>query len=102
MARVWRQGSAELIMGCLTLELFLFAYQLYGDSAAGSQLGKLIFWLAVDILLLWRIWRGGRVSWTILVILDAFALAELLLGLVWPWVCTRMACLPPWRLSSRS
>ena len=85
MARISRQGTAELIIGCLALELLLFVYQLYGDGAAGSQLGKLAFWSAVDILLLWRIWRGGRASWTILVVLDAFALSELLLGLVWPW-----------------
>jgi hypothetical protein len=83
--RIWRKSTAELIIACLGLELLLLLYQLYGAEDGGAQLGKLVFWCAVDVLLLWRVWRRGRASWLVLVILDGLAIAELLLGLVWPW-----------------
>lgn len=85
MPKIWLTGAAELIIACLGLELLLLVYQLYGAGDGRSQLGKLVFWCAVDVVLLWRIWRRGRASWVVLVVLDGLAIAELLLGLAWPW-----------------
>jgi hypothetical protein len=84
VGRIWRQGKAELIVVYLLLEVVEYVDQLYG-SGSQVQLGKLIFWYCVDVLLLWGIWRASKVAWVILVLLDGLTLAELLFGLIWPW-----------------
>jgi len=80
---LWRYGAPELIISCLGLELVLLAYQLYLGPAAGLR--ALIFWTALEMFLLWRIWRGGKVAWVVLVLLDAAAVGVLVLGQAWPW-----------------
>jgi hypothetical protein len=42
-------------------------------------------WFDIGAFLIWRVWRGGMNSWAILVSLNAWTLAMVLLGVVWPW-----------------
>ena len=39
----------------------------------------------LDAFLVWRVWRGERWAWTVLLVMSIVVLAELVLGLHWSW-----------------
>src|SRR5215475_4366293 len=85
MRRLWRHGIAEMVIGYLSLELLLLGYQLYLGPGDGLQRGNLIFWFPLVVFLLWRIWRSGRTSWWVLIVLNSLLIADLIISQVWPW-----------------
>ena len=85
VSKLWRYGAGQLLLGSLALELALVAYQVFLGSGNGLQAGKLFFWTGIDVFLLWRIWRGGKASWTVKVALDSLIIVLLVTGQTWPW-----------------
>jgi hypothetical protein len=87
MSRLWRQQAGTLLLAFITLDVFtLAAMRTVGASLNAGQpaTGQLIG-LALDGFLVWRIWRGGRVAWTVLLVLTAGLLLLLILAAAWPW-----------------
>ena len=83
MGRIWRQGTAELIVAFLLLDVIEYLGRLY-RGGSDAQLGKLAAWYCLTVLLAWGIWRASKLAWVMLVVLTELALVEALLGLFRP------------------
>jgi hypothetical protein len=87
MIRLWRDQAGVLLIAFIALDVLIFtATRTVGASLNAAQpvTGQLIG-LALDALLVWRIWRGGRVAWTVLLILTAGLLLLVVMAAAWPW-----------------
>jgi hypothetical protein len=87
MSRLWRQQAGTLLLAFITLDvLTLAATRTVGASLnAGQPAAGQLIGFALDGFLVWRIWRGGRVAWTVLLVLTAGLLLLVILGAGWPW-----------------
>ena len=74
-------------MAFMVLDGLTFAYTRTAGASpnAGQPIAGQLIWLALDGLLVWRIWRRGRIAWTVLLILTGLPLILILLGAVWPF-----------------
>jgi hypothetical protein len=88
MARLWRTAAGRLLIAYLLLDLVLAVF----TETAGARytphidlVDQQIVWTALDAFLLWRVWRGGRVAWAVLLVLDIYGLAVMVLGRVGSW-----------------
>lgn len=87
MGRAWRRQADWLLVAVVVLDGLTFVYtRTAGASLNASQpVAGQLFGLALDGLLVWRIWRRGRIAWTVLLILTGLTLVLILLGAVWPF-----------------
>jgi hypothetical protein len=86
MARLWRADAGPLLIAFMALDLAIWIY----TGTAGARLNaghdltaQEALWTALDGFLVWRVWRGGRVSWAILLVLGIVPLAQMTLGGGW-------------------
>jgi hypothetical protein len=85
MGRLRRTNARSLLIAFMVLDLGLCAYV----ETAGAQINahtdsaqQQVAWLLIDAFLVWRVWRGGRIAWAILLVLNVIDLALLLVGSV--------------------
>jgi hypothetical protein len=88
MAQLWRTAAGRLLLAYLLLDLALFVF----TGAAGAHYNahydladQQIVSIALDAFLLWRIWRGGRIAWAVLLALTVFPLVLLVFGHTGSW-----------------
>jgi len=83
MARAWRRGAGPLLIAFLVLDLAIFVYTETAGAKLNSHIdltAQQVAWTVLDIFLVWRVWRGGRISWGILLVINIFVLAAMLFG----------------------
>jgi hypothetical protein len=81
-----RISAGQLLITWLLLDLAILVFtQTAGARLNSGQMGQQVAWTAVDAFLVWRVWRGGRVAWALLIALDVIPLAVIPLGHVGPW-----------------
>jgi hypothetical protein len=82
-----RATAGRLLIGWLLIDLALFVYTQTAGAHynSGSEANQQIAWTALDAFLVWRVWRGGRIAWGLLIAMDVIPLAMMLLGGVGPW-----------------
>jgi len=73
MVRAWRGRAEWLLLVFMVLDGLTVAYTRTAGARlnAGQPIGRQLIWLALDGFLIWRIWRRGRIAWTVLLILTA-------------------------------
>jgi hypothetical protein len=89
MIRVWwRSRAGLLLIGFLLLDAAIWAY----IETAGARLNagtdvtvQQFLWTALGVFLVWRAWRGSRIAWGALLVINVAVLALLLLGLTRSW-----------------
>jgi hypothetical protein len=88
MIQAWRRRPGTLLIAFELLDLlsFVFARSVgpYVDQPSADQwptVAGQVFWLALDGLLAWRIWRRGRAAWAVLLALTTIPLGMFLVGL---------------------
>lgn len=84
VSRFWRERTRAVLLGYVLLGLLAQAYvHAYGHSFNGGQgvevafasvgtihQGGALLGFAIDAFLAWRVWRGGSISFTILLFLS--------------------------------
>lgn len=83
--KIWQDRTGALLLLYLALD---WVPSVNAWATGGSQagpFGRFLVWFAVDAFLVWRIWRGGKNSWAILLVLTVFSVILILIGAVWPW-----------------
>lgn len=71
MGRIWRSEAGVVLLAYFILRLAAFgcgALAHPGPRAMQSPLSQQVPWLLLAAFLTWRVWRGGRISRTILVL----------------------------------
>lgn len=82
LTRAWRERPDILLAVCVALEVVL----LLDISIAGAQLnaghsvGQRLGWTLLDLFLIYRISRGGRTAWAVLLALLVLPLAAVVFG----------------------
>jgi hypothetical protein len=83
--RAWQNGAGKLLLLYLIL---LWVPAIYELLTGGS--GN-IYWIRAFVLFLlsaflsWRVWRGGRISFAIMLLLSIYGVVVDLIATVWPW-----------------
>ena len=87
MVRFWRSEPGRLLAAYVILDVLLIVYTRTAGASlnAGTSGSAQLAWTALDGFLVWRVWRGGRVSWVILVAINGLAVAALVMGVASPW-----------------
>jgi hypothetical protein len=82
-----RISAGRLLVAWLLLDLALLVFtQTAGAHYNPASLAdQRIVWTAIDAFLVWRVWRGGRVAWTVLLVICVAPLALMVLGAIGPW-----------------
>jgi hypothetical protein len=95
MIRLWREQTRMLLIAFIALDaLILAATRTAGAGLnAGQPIAGELIGFAIDGLLVWRIWRRGRVAWTVLLIFTAGLLLLAFLGAARPWSAELIAML---------
>jgi hypothetical protein len=82
MLRIWRSGAGYLLAACFVLD---FQELMHQRAASVSLTAVGIFcWFALRGFLIWRIWRGGSLAWTVLMAWNGCILAITVFGSSWP------------------
>jgi hypothetical protein len=83
MTRIWRHDARVLLIAFLVLDIALVVYtQTAGAAVNGHNAGlasQQAGWTLLDAFLVGRVWRGGRIAWAVLLVLNLILLAMLLL-----------------------
>jgi hypothetical protein len=86
MARTPRRNVGLLLVIFMLIDIAIWLY----TATAGAQLNAHIDltaqqagWTIIDGALVWRVWRGARWAWLLLIAMNAALLAELLIGGAW-------------------
>ena len=81
MVRAWHQQASSLLIMFMLLDALSVIYTRTAGASlnAGQPITGQLIWLALDSILAWRIWRRGRLAWTVLLILRALFLALVLI-----------------------
>jgi hypothetical protein len=90
--RFWGETMAQrisagwLLIAWLLLDLTILVFtQTAGARLNSGHIGQQVAWTAIDVFLVWRVWRGGRIAWGLLLALDVIPLAMMVAGHVGPW-----------------
>ncbi len=73
MTRLWREDAGPLLVLFLVLDIAILVYGQTAGARYNSHIdfaGQQVAWMAIDAFLVWRIWRGGRLAWGILLALS--------------------------------
>lgn len=87
MVKAWRTAARPMLAGFLALDvLFLVYTRTFGTGLNAHQpISRQVVWLALDAWLAWRIWRRGRIAWTVLVVITGSLVLLIVIGAAWPW-----------------
>jgi hypothetical protein len=87
MGRAWRTQADWLLVTFMVLDGLTLVYTrtVGGSLNANQPIAGQFIWLALDGLLVWRIWRHGRIAWIVLLTLTGLLLILILVGAVWPF-----------------
>jgi hypothetical protein len=88
MIRAWRRQPGLLLIAFATLDaLTLAATRPAEQYVSHVSIAGQIFWLVIDGLLAWSVWRGSRAAWATLLVLTAIPLLGTLVlaGTFWYW-----------------
>jgi hypothetical protein len=85
MVRIWRIRAGTLLVLCLALDLMGLVVQFLADAPPGAHPIRQLLLYEGSCLLLWRVWRGGQVAWSLLIAWNGLSLAFLTLAALWPW-----------------
>jgi hypothetical protein len=83
MLRIWRSGAGYLLAMCFILDFQEIMYP--GTTSSALTALGIFCWFALRGFLLWRVWRGSSLAWTILQAWNGCILALTVLGSSWPW-----------------
>jgi hypothetical protein len=81
MLRLWRTSAGPPLVTFLIIDLAIIFYTSTAGARVNTTAGhaQVLLGTAIDVFLVWRVWRGGVVAWAVLLGLDLL-LAALLLG----------------------
>jgi hypothetical protein len=86
MSRLWRNDPGLLLIAFMLIDLGIWTYV----ETAGSRLNaytnitaQQLGWTAIDAFLLWRVWRGSRVAWFLLLLVNVAVLVQMGIGGDW-------------------
>jgi hypothetical protein len=86
MIRAWRQQPGTLLIAFAVLDALTFAVtRPAAPYARHVPIAGQLAWLAIDGLLAWRVWRGSRGAWAVLLVLTALPLLGSLVAAVSAW-----------------
>jgi hypothetical protein len=82
VGRVWKHSPGPLLAAVVLLDWLLLIYTrtVGAEANDGNPVAGQIFWALVTTGLTWLVWRRRRLAWGVLVILDSWTLAQLVLG----------------------
>lgn len=84
MTRLLRDRAGRLLAAFLVLDVAIWVYTATAGSRlnAGTEVNPQQFlWTAVGLFLVWRVWRGSRIAWALLLGINLLVVAELFFGL---------------------
>jgi hypothetical protein len=104
MSRIWRGDVRLLLAVAAALEVLLVVYTRTAGAAlnAHQPLGPQVAETGFGLFLLWRVWRGGRIAWLVMVVMDALLLVATAAGVtavgpylagLWGYVAVQLAVL---------
>jgi hypothetical protein len=92
LMKLWRTRAGVLLAGILALDALIFVY---ARTAGAHARGITLFWsgstgsaglqlavCAVEAFLIWRVWRGGSVAWSLLLCLIGISTFKTLVAVV--------------------
>jgi hypothetical protein len=81
-----RISAGWLLIAWLLLDLTILVFtQTAGARLNSGHMGQQVAWTSIDAFLVWRVWRGGRIAWGLLIAVDVIPLAQMLAGHAGPW-----------------
>jgi hypothetical protein len=82
-----RMSAGPLLITWLLLDLALLVFTKTAGARynPASMMDQQTAWTAIDAFLVWRVWRGGRVAWALLLGICVVPLVLMMLGHVGPW-----------------
>lgn len=85
-------SASTQVKGVRALLIYVFAffiapalYDLVNSGAQGISWLNAAAALAIEILVLWRVWRAGRIAWIIGILYSIYQLLTSVLLFIWPW-----------------
>jgi hypothetical protein len=81
MTRIWHKDAGPLLIAFLLIDVAIFAYTetIGARLNSGTDLtAQQVGWAVLDAFLSWRIWRGGRMAWSVLFGINILILALML------------------------
>lgn len=83
--RVWRHGAGQLLALYLILFWVPAIYELVTGGARDTSWRRAVVLFALVLFLAWRTWRGGTISFAVLLLFSGFGLVVDVVATVWPW-----------------
>src|SRR5215469_11039001 len=83
MTGIFRTRAGLLLTAFMLIDLAMWAYTETAGSRlnAGTNLtGQQFAWTALDVFLVWRVWRGGRAAWSFLLGVNVLILVMMVLA----------------------
>jgi hypothetical protein len=79
-----RRTAGVLLIAYLALDVVLLMLSVSAPRNGSVITRGSLLWYLLDVILVCRIWRGGKISWFILAVLSVFSLCVVALS-QWPW-----------------
>jgi hypothetical protein len=81
----WRERPGTLLALYLALDWLPFVVERLHGDIQDTPLRHALGAFAVLAFLSWRVWRGGTISWVLLMLISLWGLAAITFGAVAPW-----------------
>ncbi len=85
MSRLWRKNAGALLIAFMVLDIALWAYTATAGATINSHINLTAQqggWTITDAFFAWRVWRGSRIAWVVLLALNVLVLLLMLFGAV--------------------
>ena len=83
--RAWRSQPGVLLALYLCLACLPFAVERLQGDVADTPIRHAFVAFAILAFLSWRVWRGGTISWALLLLVSIWNLATTVMGAIAPW-----------------
>lgn len=75
-----RRPARKLILGYAAMWALVYFYVLIpGDSVQGGSVRSALFWIALQALVVWRLWLGSPGAWLLALCLNLLGIASVVL-----------------------
>lgn len=76
MAWIWRENARRALALYILLDILLVVDARTAGARinAGNGIGQQLVWYIPEFFLVWRVWRGGRLSWAVLLLYNGLCL----------------------------